>query len=67
VYAKAMQEYYAHFKRAGSTKGFEQRLVPFDQFNALVGLAALWKREEDEMEFARRLSRRRRKPPEAAE
>ena len=67
VYAKAMQEYYAHFKRAGSTKGFEQRLVPFDQFNALVGLAGLRKREEDEMEFARRLSRRRRKPPEAAE
>ncbi len=67
VYAKAMQDYYAHFKRAGSTKGFEQRLVPFDQFNALVGLAALRKREEDEIEFARRLSRRRRKPPEAAE
>lgn len=67
VYAKAMQDYYAHFKRAGSTKGYEQRLVPFDQFNALVGLAALRKREEDELEFARRLSRRRRKPPEAAE
>jgi methylisocitrate lyase len=67
VYAKAMQELYAHFKRTGSTKGFEQRLLPFDEFNALVGLAALRKREEDEIEFARRLARRRRKPPEAAE
>jgi methylisocitrate lyase len=67
VYAKAMQDYYAHFKRAGSSKGYEQRLIPFDQFNALVGLAALRKREEDELEFARRLARRRRKPPEAAE
>jgi 2-methylisocitrate lyase-like PEP mutase family enzyme len=67
VYAKAMQDYYAHFKRAGSTKGYEQRLIPFDQFNALVGLAALRKREEDELEFARRIARRRRKSPEAAE
>lgn len=67
VYAKAMQDYYAHFKRAGSTKGYEDRLIPFDQFNALVGLAALRKREEDELEFARRIARRRRKPPEAAE
>jgi methylisocitrate lyase len=67
VYAKAMQEYYAHFKRAGSSRGFEQRLIPFDAFNALVGLAALRKREEDELDFARRIARRRRKPPEAAE
>jgi len=67
VYAKAMQEFYAHFRRAGSTKGFEARLLPFDEFNALVGLAALRRREEDEMEFARRIARRRRKPPEAAE
>jgi 2,3-dimethylmalate lyase len=67
VYAKAMQDYYAHFKRTGSSKGFEERLLPFDRFNALVGLAALRKREEDEMEVARRLSRRRQKPPEAAE
>ena len=67
VYAKAMLEYYAHFKRTGSTKGFERRLLEFDEFNALVGLAALRKREEDELEFARRLARRRRKPPEAAE
>jgi methylisocitrate lyase len=67
VYAKAMQDYYAHFKSAGSSKGYEQRLIPFDQFNALVGLAALRKREEDELEFARRIARRRRKPPEAAE
>lgn len=67
VYAKAMQDYYAHFRRTGSSKGWEQQLIPFDQFNALVGLAALRKREEDELEFARRLARRRRKPPEAAE
>jgi methylisocitrate lyase len=67
VYAKAMQDYYAHFKRAGSSKGFDERLLPFDRFNALVGLAALRQREEDEMEFARRLSRRRRQPPEAVE
>ncbi len=67
VYAKAMQDYYAHFRRAGTSKGYEQRLIPFDQFNALVGLAALRKREEDELEFARRIARRRRRPPEAAE
>ena len=67
VYAKAMQELYAHFKRTGSTKGLERRLLPFDEFNALVGLAALRRREEDEIEFARRLARRKRKPPEAAE
>jgi methylisocitrate lyase len=67
VYAKAMQDYYAHFQRTGSSKGYEQKLIPFDQFNALVGLAALRKREEDELEFARRIARRPRKPPEAAE
>jgi methylisocitrate lyase len=67
VYAKAMQELYAHFKRMGSTKGFEDRLIPFDAFNALVGLAAQRKREEDEVEFGRRIARRRRKTPEAAE
>jgi methylisocitrate lyase len=67
VYAKAMQEYYTHFKRTGSSKGYEQRLIPFGQFNALVGLAALRKREEDELEFARRIARQRRRPPEAAE
>jgi len=67
VYAKAMQELYAHFKKAGSTAGLEQRLIPFDEFNALVGLAGLRRREEDEMEFGRRIARRRRKPREAAE
>ena len=67
AYAKAMRELYAHFKANGSTKGFEDRLIPFDAFNEIVGLAAFRRREEDEMEFGRRIARRRRKPREAAE
>ena len=67
AYAKAMRDLYAHFKASGSTKGFEDRLIPFDAFNEIVGLAAFRRREEDEMEFGRRIARRRRKPREAAE
>ena len=67
AYAAAMRELYAHFKANGSTKGFEDRLIPFDAFNEIVGLAAFRRREEDEMEFGRRIARRRRKPREAAE
>lgn len=67
VYAKAMQELYTHFRKAGTTRGFEDRILPFDSFNALVGLAGLRRREEDEVEFGRRLARRRNKPPEAAD
>ncbi len=65
AYAKLMQELYAHFKQAGTTKGFEQRMLSFDEFNELVGLAALRRREQDDLDFARRIASRRR--PRAAE
>jgi methylisocitrate lyase len=56
VYAKAMQELYAHFKVAGTTKGFEARMLAFDEFNALVGLAELREREEDALAFGQSLA-----------
>ncbi|MCW5772465.1 MAG: oxaloacetate decarboxylase [Rhodospirillaceae bacterium] len=67
LYAAAMRDLYARLRETGTTRGFEDRMLSFDSFNALVGLAGLRRREEDEIEFGRRLARRRQKPPEAAE
>ncbi len=67
TYAKAMQALFAHYRRAGTTAGFEANMLDFGEFNALVGLAALRRREEDNLDFARRMTARGKRSPEAAE
>jgi methylisocitrate lyase len=64
VYAKAMRDLYAHFRKEGTTKGFEQHMIAFDEFNALVGLAELRRREEEALAFGRSLDAKRAKAAE---
>jgi methylisocitrate lyase len=57
--ARVVRELYETLRREGSTRSFEDRLVDFDAFNEMVGLAALRAREQDCLDFARDLVDRR--------
>ena len=44
--ARALQETYAHIREKGATAGLDDNLMPFDEFNALVGLEARYAEDE---------------------
>jgi methylisocitrate lyase len=44
--ARALQETYAHIREKGTTAGLDDNLMPFDEFNALVGLEARYAEDE---------------------
>ena len=47
VVAHALQEYMTHLANHGTTKGYENKMLNFDEFNQIVGLEELRKREEE--------------------
>jgi methylisocitrate lyase len=57
--AHALTELFATLKRTGSTEEFLPRLIEFDAFNDLVGLAAQRRAEARLQEFAEALVARR--------
>jgi methylisocitrate lyase len=61
--AHAVCELYATLRRDGTTAAFHPRMTGFDEFNELVGLSALRRREAEQQDFARRLLARRAKAP----
>jgi methylisocitrate lyase len=44
--ARALQQTYAQIREKGTTVGLTDRLMPFDEFNALVGLEARYAEDE---------------------
>ncbi len=56
--AQALAELYATLFRDGTSAGFADRMMDFDQFNALVGLGALRETEAECEAFARDLMAR---------
>ena len=56
--ARTAQELAATLKRDGTTAAFRRRMASFDEFNALVGLKELRKREAEKLEFAAALMAR---------
>lgn len=50
--ARAVTELMQTLKRDGTTARFRNRMVTFDEFNELVGLAELRKREAEKQDFA---------------
>ena len=44
--ARALQETYTHIRAKGTTAGLGDNLMPFDEFNALVGLEARYAEDE---------------------
>jgi 2-methylisocitrate lyase-like PEP mutase family enzyme len=44
--ARALQETYAEIRRAGSTAALGDRLMAFDEFNALVGVEERFAEDE---------------------
>jgi 2-methylisocitrate lyase-like PEP mutase family enzyme len=57
--ARTAQELMATLKRDGTTAAFRRRMTSFDEFNALVGLKELRRREAEKLEFAEALMVRR--------
>ena len=45
--AKAVQELMQELKKTGTTKGFMDRMLPFDQFNRFIGLPDIRRIERD--------------------
>jgi 2,3-dimethylmalate lyase len=46
AYAKTAQQLAVEIKRTGTTAAFDDRMIEFEEFNTLVGLAAIRKAEE---------------------
>jgi methylisocitrate lyase len=44
--AKAVQELFESLHKTGTTAGFEDRMMSFDEFNRLVGLERIREQEE---------------------
>jgi 2-methylisocitrate lyase-like PEP mutase family enzyme len=57
--ARTLAELFATLRRTGTTAEFVPRMLDFDAFNELVGLAAQREREAKLQEFAESLVRRR--------
>lgn len=60
VIAKAVRALMTHIAKHGTTVGFDDDMMRFDEFNAIVGLGALRNREEDCLRFAAELTAKRR-------
>jgi len=58
--ARTAQELAATLKRDGTTAAFRRRMTSFDEFNALVGLKELRRREAEKLDFAEALISRAR-------
>jgi 2-methylisocitrate lyase-like PEP mutase family enzyme len=56
--ARALRDLFATLRDTGSTEGFLPRLLGFDEFNELVGLAAQRRREAAMQEYAETLATR---------
>jgi 2-methylisocitrate lyase-like PEP mutase family enzyme len=65
TFAKLMQEFMAHMKAQGTSMGFEGGMLSFDEFNQIVGLEPLRKKEQAYKESAEALFTKR--PVNAAE
>ena len=57
--ARAATELAATLKRDGTTAAFRKRMMTFDEFNTLVGMKELRRREAEKMDFAAELMARR--------
>jgi 2-methylisocitrate lyase-like PEP mutase family enzyme len=58
--AKAVEAYLSELKLAGTSKGFEDRMMAFDDFNAAIGLGALRARESAYQDQAQELTAKKR-------
>jgi len=64
IAAQAMAAFYAQLKTDGTSRGARDRMMPFDDFNASVGLPEMRAAEQRDLDFARLLIERGRRSPQ---